>query len=78
MAWLAVEKFALGVPHHRLEQHLASEGERLDRGTMCRSMEDLGGTLVWREDPVRVTGCDGWSGGWKRLRAFLNAPRAPS
>jgi transposase len=44
-AWLAVEKFVLGVPHHRLEQHLASEGERLDRGTMCRCMEDLGGTL---------------------------------
>jgi hypothetical protein len=35
----------LGVPHHRLEQHLASEGERLDRGTMCRCMEELGGTL---------------------------------
>jgi hypothetical protein len=45
IAWLAVEKFRLGVPHHRLEQHLASEGERLDRGTMCRAMEELGGTL---------------------------------
>lgn len=45
IAWLAVEKFGLGVPHHRLEQHLASEGERLDRGTMCRAMEELGGTL---------------------------------
>jgi hypothetical protein len=44
-AWLAVEKFVLGVPHHRLEQHLASEGERLDRGTMCRCIEELGGTL---------------------------------
>lgn len=44
-AWLAVEKFSLGVPHHRLEQHLAVEGEPLDRGTMCRYMEDLGGTL---------------------------------
>ena len=45
IAWLSVEKFGLGVPHHRLEQHLASEGERLDRGTMCRAMEELGGTL---------------------------------
>jgi hypothetical protein len=45
MAWLAAEKFALGVPHHRLEQHLANEAERLDRGTMCRSMEDMGCTL---------------------------------
>jgi hypothetical protein len=44
-AWLAVEKFSLGVPHHRLEKHLAVEGEPLDRGTMCRYMEDLGGTL---------------------------------
>jgi transposase len=44
-AWLAVEKFGLGVPHYRLEQHLACEGERLDRSTMCRTMEELGGTL---------------------------------
>jgi transposase len=44
-AWLAVQKFALGVPHHRLEKHLECEGERLDRGTMCRAMEDLGNTL---------------------------------
>jgi transposase len=45
IAWLAVEKFGLGVPHHRLEQHLVTQGERLDRGTMCRAMEELGGTL---------------------------------
>jgi len=44
-AWLAVEKFALGVPHHRLEKYLECEGEPLDRGTMCRAMEDLGNTL---------------------------------
>ena len=44
-AWLAVEKFSLGVPHHRLEQHLVCEEEKLDRGTMCRAMEDLGNTL---------------------------------
>ena len=45
VAWLAVQKFALGIPHYRLEQHLACEAERLDRGTMCRAMEELGGTL---------------------------------
>jgi transposase len=45
IAWLAVEKFALGVPHYRLEQHLASEAERLDRSTMCRAMEELGNTV---------------------------------
>jgi len=44
-AWLAVEKFALGVPHYRLEQHLEHEAESLDRGTMGRYMEELGGTL---------------------------------
>lgn len=45
LAWLAVEKFSLGVPCYRLEQHLECEGERLDRGTMCRGMEELGNTL---------------------------------
>jgi hypothetical protein len=44
-AWLAVQKFALGVPFYRLEKHLEAEEESLDRGTMCRYMEDLGGTL---------------------------------
>lgn len=44
-AWLAVEKFGLGVPFYRLEQHLAAEEESLDRGTMCRYMEDLGTAL---------------------------------
>ncbi|MBK6518002.1 MAG: IS66 family transposase [Polyangiaceae bacterium] len=44
-AWLAVEKFALGVPFYRLEKHLGPRRESLDRGTMCRYMEDLGGTL---------------------------------
>lgn len=45
LAWLAVEKFSLGVPCYRLEQHLACEGERLDRATMCRGLEELGNTL---------------------------------
>lgn len=44
-AWLATQKYALGVPHHRLEQHLANDGEPLDRGTMSRAMEDLGNVL---------------------------------
>lgn len=45
-AWLAVEKFGLGVPCYRLEQSLAAEAESLDRGTMCRYLEDLGSTLA--------------------------------
>ena len=44
-AWLACQKFALGVPHYRLEQHLAGAFVSIDRGTMSRYMEDLGGTL---------------------------------
>jgi len=44
-AWLAVEKFALGVPCYRLEQSLETEEESLDRGTMCRYLEELGATL---------------------------------
>jgi transposase len=45
LAWLAVQKFALGVPHYRLEQLLTAQGEPLDRGTMCRNMEEVGNTL---------------------------------
>ncbi|EYE99984.1 IS66 family transposase [Chondromyces apiculatus] len=44
-AWLAIEKFMLGVPCYRLEQLLQTEEASLDRGTMCRYLEDLGGTL---------------------------------
>jgi transposase len=45
IAWLLVQKFALGVPHHRLEQHLAAQGEHLDRSTMCRNVEEAGNAL---------------------------------
>lgn len=45
LAWLAVQKFALGVPCYRLEQHIESQGERLDRGTMCRNLEEVGNVL---------------------------------
>ncbi|MBK6519879.1 MAG: transposase [Polyangiaceae bacterium] len=45
LAWLAVEKFGMGVPHHRLEQQLACEGVPLDRSVMCRNMEEIGSLL---------------------------------
>ncbi len=45
LAWLAVEKFGLGVPHYRLEQQLLDEGVPLDRSVMCRNMEEIGGAL---------------------------------
>ncbi len=45
VAHLLVQKFALGVPHHRLEQHMQAETVRIDRSTMCRYAEQAGGTL---------------------------------
>jgi transposase len=45
LAWLAVEKFSLGVPHYRLEKHLESEGVALDRSVMSRNMEEVGNAL---------------------------------
>jgi transposase len=45
LAWLGVQKFALGTPCYRLEQHVGLQGERLDRGTMCRNLEEVGNAL---------------------------------
>jgi len=45
VAHILVQKFALGVPHYRLEQHMASESVRIDRSTMCRYVEEAGGAL---------------------------------
>lgn len=45
IAYLIVSKFSLGVPHYRLEQDLADQGLSLDRGTMCRYVEQAGSTL---------------------------------
>jgi transposase len=45
VAHLLVQKFSLGVPHYRLEQHLADQGVELGRGTMCRYAEEAGNAL---------------------------------
>lgn len=45
IAHVITSKFALGVPHYRLEQDLADQGMRLDRGTMSRYVEHAGSTL---------------------------------
>jgi transposase len=45
VAHLAVSKFALGVPHYRLERDVADQGVALDRGTMSRYIEHAGNTL---------------------------------
>lgn len=56
VAHILVQKFALGVPHYRLEQHLKDQGVELSRVTMCRYVEEagnaLGATIVhamWRD-----------------------------
>jgi transposase len=45
IAHVLTSKFALGVPHYRLEQDLADQGVALDRGTMSRYVEHAGSTL---------------------------------
>lgn len=45
VALILAHKFALGVPHYRLEQHIAEQGAPLDRGTMSRYVEEAGGAL---------------------------------
>lgn len=45
VAHIIVQKFGLGVPHYRLEQHLSDGGLELDRGTMGRYVEHGGNTL---------------------------------
>ncbi len=45
IAHVLTSKFALGVPHYRLEQDLADQDMSLDRGTMSRYVEHAGSTL---------------------------------
>lgn len=56
VAHLLISKFALGVPHYRLERDLLDQGMRLDRGLMSRYVEHAGNTLgatvvaaMWRD-----------------------------
>jgi transposase len=56
IAHVITSKFALGVPHYRLEQDLAGQDVQLDRGTMSRYVEHAGSTLgativhaMWRD-----------------------------
>lgn len=45
VAHLITQKFSLGVPHYRLEQHLRDQCVAIDRGMMCRYVEEAGGAL---------------------------------
>lgn len=44
-AHIITQKFAMGVPHYRLERYLSDSGLELDRGTMCRYAEEAGNTF---------------------------------
>jgi transposase len=45
LAHIAHEKHGRGLPLHRIETQFALDGVPIDRGTMCRWLEDLGATL---------------------------------
>jgi len=45
VAYIMVQKFGLGVPHYRLEQHILDQGVDLDRGMMSRYVDEAGGSL---------------------------------
>jgi len=56
VAYILMQKFSLGVPHYRLEQHLGDQGLEITRGMMCRYVEEAGACLgatichaMWQE-----------------------------
>ncbi len=57
------EKFTDGMPLNRLESRIARDGAALDRGTMCRWVEDAGATAgatviaAMREDAFKTAFC---------------------
>jgi transposase len=44
LAHILVDKFCDGLPLHRIEDRFARDGVPIDRGTMCRWVEDAGAT----------------------------------
>jgi transposase len=62
LAKIATDKFAYGMPLFRQEERFAAEGFALDRGTMCRWLEDLGMTvgsivLAMRDEAMKSAFC---------------------
>ena len=45
LAHIASDKFCDGLPLHRQEERFARVGVPIDRGTMCRWLEEVGGTV---------------------------------
>lgn len=63
LAHIAVQKHCDGMPLFRLEDRFDREGFRIDRGSMCRWLEDMGATFgatvvaAAREDAMRTAFC---------------------
>jgi transposase len=62
LAKIATDKFADGLPLFRQEERFAREGLSLDRGTMCRWLEDLGMTagcvaVAMKEEALKTAFC---------------------
>ncbi|HVN36013.1 MAG TPA: IS66 family transposase [Casimicrobiaceae bacterium] len=62
-AHIASSKFCFGLPLYRLEEIFAKAGFRIDRGTMSRWLEQLGGTVgatvveAMRQEALRMAFC---------------------
>jgi transposase len=63
LAHVAVDKHCDGLPLFRIEDRFARDGLRIERGTMCRWLEDAGATLgasvvaAMRQDAMRTAFC---------------------
>lgn len=63
LAHILTDKFCDGLPLHRIEDRLARDGVPIDRGTMCRWVEDAGATAgatviaAAREEAWRTAFC---------------------
>ena len=63
LAHIIIEKYCDGLPLFRIEQRFSRDGLSIDRGTMCRWMEDAGATFgttvvaAMREDALRTAFC---------------------
>ena len=63
LAHIVTEKFCDGMPLHRMEDRFARDGVPLDRGTMCRWVEDAGATFgatvvaAMRKDALATAFC---------------------
>lgn len=63
LAHIIVDKYCDGLPLHRMEDRFARDGVPLDRGTMCRWVEDAGATAgatvvaAMRDDAMRTAFC---------------------